>query len=196
LRGTHASIDDREARRLLLVTPKAFNSEFNTGMAAIGGAFYRKFGRERIGKTGIRSRRRLATKGKSKRSDVSVPNKVRALGFTGRINGKAQLAGKSLVMYSGSPVTYAHEFGATITPRRKRFLAVKVTNVSAARRAGVQIARGAKPKVLRVRKVVIKARLGFYRTWASFRAEANDRLHKIVARAKESTLRLVKRGTA
>jgi hypothetical protein len=185
-------VDDREVRRLMRDAPRAFNAEFNRSFARGASDFYRKFTRERLRKGGIQVRRRIAKKASG--GGVSVPVKARALGFRGVVVGRAELHRKAALMSNSNPVAVIHEEGGTIKPRRGPFLFVRVKNVAALRRSGVKVKRGARPKVLRVRSVTIRPRLGFMATWRAFIPELRDRFAKSLRAAADRAIVQAKRG--
>lgn len=178
---------------MLREAPDIFNREFNRGFRLTMGAFYRRFAAERLRKGGIQVRRRIARGG---RGGIFVPAKARALGFRGRMENTGRLGGKAAIASNRSPVAKAHEFGATIRPKRGKYLFIPVKSAAAARRAGVALKRGQKPKVLRVRRVTIKRRLGFFATWRAFRGEAIQRMGEALKRAAAATIRRAKRREA
>ena len=183
-------IDDSQVKALMRQSPKIFNQEFNRGFKGTMSAFAKAFVRERLGKGGIRVRRKGSF---PQRGKVTIPVKARKLGFNGGLVGEPSLQRKAAFIRNSNPIAKAHEFGAVITPKKGRYLFIPVTSVAKARRAGVQIPRGKKPKVIRVKKVVIKPRLGFLKTWSAFAPEARRRLNKIVERAVE---RVIKKARA
>lgn len=168
--------------------PRVLNSEFNRSFSRLGGAFYRRFARERLRRGGIQVRRKIARGGTG---GISIPARARALGFRGFLLGRENLNGKAALLRNTNPVAYAHEVGATITPRRGKYLFLRVKNLSAARKAGVRIRRGEKPAVIRVRRVRIEARLGFFATWRAFLPEARIRVFRSL---QEGVRRAVERG--
>lgn len=185
-------IDDSEVRELMEKTPRAFNSEFNRSFKATMGAFNKKFARERLRKGIVQVHRKISGGG---RRQVFMPKKMRAFGFAGRLFQEKRLNGKAASTSNKSKVAKAHEYGDVVTPPPgRRFLTIRVKSTAAARRAGVQVERGQNPRFLRVRSVVIKARLGFFTTWRSFIPEANQRMAKSLTRATESALRLSKKA--
>lgn len=179
-------IDDAQVKALLRQAPDVFNREFNRGFSRTMGAFYRKFTSERLKKGGIQVRRKGKTGGGG---GVFVPKKARFFGFTGKLEGKQRLGGKVVIGANRSPVAKAHEFGATIKPKKGQFLFVRIGSAAAARRAGIKIKRGQKPTVIRVRRVVIKPRLGFLKTFRAFTNEATRRLGESLNRAAQAAIR-------
>jgi hypothetical protein len=186
-------INDREVKRLMRDAPRVFNAEFNRSFARAAGAFYKKFAKERLKKGGIQVRRRLAKKASG--GGVSVPAKARALGFRGALLGRGELHRKAALMSNSNPVAVIHETGGTIRPRRGNFLFVRVKSVAALRRAGVKVKRGARPKVIKVRQVTIKPRLGFFSTWRAFLPELRQRLATSLKAASDRAVARAKRGT-
>lgn len=184
-------IDDAEVRAMLREAPEIFNREFNRGFQRTMGAFYRKFASARLRKGGIQVRRGSARGGGG---GIFVPRKARLIGFTGKLDNPGRLHGKVAIAANRSPVAAAHEFGATIRPKRGKHLFVRVKSAAAARRAGVPVKRGQKPKVIRAKKVVIKPRLGFFATWREFQPEAVKRLGDVLKRAAQATIRKAKRA--
>lgn len=185
-------IDDSQVKALMRQSPKIFNQEFNRGLARTMGAFTRKFAKERLGKGGIQVRRR----GRFSQGGggIFIPLKARKFGFVGNLSGKESLTRKVAVVRNNSPIAKAHEFGAVIQPKKGKFLFIGVKSVAKARRAGVNIPRGKKPKVIRVRRVVIKARLGFLKTFRSFIPEAKRRLNQSLQRAAQSAIKNARRA--
>ena len=184
-------IDDSQVKALLNQSPKIFNAEFNRGFSRTMGAFMRKFTKERLGKGGIKSRRRGIF---SQSGGIFIPTKARKLGFSGRLENKKSLARKVASVRNSSPIAKAHEYGAVIRPKKGRFLFIGVKSVAKARRAGVSIPRGKKPKVLRVRSVTIKPRLGFLKTFRAFIPEAKRRLNESLQRAAKSAVKNARRA--
>lgn len=186
-------IDDSQVKALMRESPKIFNQEFNRGLSRTMGAFARKFTKERLRKGGIQVRR----KGVFSKSGggISIPVKARKFGFVGRLDGKGSLNRKLAIVKNSSPVARIHEVGGTIHPGPgKKFLFIPVSSVAKARRAGVKIPRGKKPKVIKVKKVVIKPRLGFLKTFRAFIPEAKRRLNASLQRAVESAIRKARRA--
>lgn len=179
-------IDDSQVKALMRESPKIFNQEFNRSFARIMGAFTRKFAKERLGKGGIRVGRKGVF---SNRGGVKIALKARKLGFTGAFIGKGSLSGKAAVVRNSNPIAKAHEYGAVIRPSKGTHLFIPVRSVAKARRAGVNIPRGQKPKVIRVKKVVIKPKLGFFKTWRAFTPEATKRLGESLKRAAERIIK-------
>ena len=171
-------IDRAEVDRLMAQSPKIVNAEMNKAFVGTANEFYRVFTKERLsGKAGIRVRRKVAG-GTKKRGGVRVPARARAMGFGGFLVKRGQLAGKVAIMKNTSKIAIAHELGAVIRPKKGKHLFIKVSNFAAARRGGVQIKRGRKPKVIRVKSVKLKPRLQFIATWNRFVPRAVARLGK------------------
>lgn len=185
-----------EVDELLNQSPRIFNAEFNTEFRQSGTAFMRSFTRARLtGKGGLRVRRRV-TKRPRGRGGVSIPAKARALGFSASLSGRDNMDGKRLRIRNSNPVTIAHEEGAIITPKKGDFLYVRVSNRAKARRAGVNIRRGQKPSVIRVRKVVIKPRLKFMAHFRGFVSTIVGRMGRRLKRAGERAQATAKRRAA
>lgn len=187
-------IDEASIRKWLDTVPKVFNTEFNGGFRRLGGAFYRRFARERLRKGGIQIRRQGASRRGGGRRRVSIPKKARLAGFRGFVARQGQLPDKSLLMGTRNPVMIAHEFGATITPKTSRYLAVQVRRPSDRRKVS-QVRRGRRrtrrrlPFPVFVRRVVLRPRLGFVDTWVTFQSEATERLEKIIERSVQRAQR-------
>lgn len=183
-----------EVDRLVKQSPKITNAEMNRGFTGSANEFYRVFTRERLsGKGGIRVRRKVVG-GALKRGGVRVPARARAMGFGGFLLKRDILDGKTVVMRNTNPIALAHEQGAVITPKKGKHLFIPVKNLSAARRAGVKIGRGKRPKVIRVDAVRLKQRLKFILTWERFVPKVIDRLGKSLNRAKERIEAAARRG--
>lgn len=181
-------INDRQVDELVVKSPKIFNTEFNRGFTQTTTDFFRVFTRARLsGKTGIRVRRKVAKK-PGRRGKISIPAKARAFGFSASLRNRKTLDRKQSLMRNSSPVAISHEDGAVIRPKRGKYLFVRVKSVAAARRAGVNVKRGNKPKLLRVRSVTLKPRLKFIATWNAYVATARSRLFKTLQRARDRSI--------
>lgn len=193
------TIDDSQFKALLKVTPGELNREFNRGFGLTMGAFMRRFDKQAFGKGKIKIRRSGAFK--KRKGGIFIPKRSRKFGFTGRVHGRKRLEGKVAEVKNRSPHADAHEYGATIRPKRGRYLIIPVAgsnrnSVARARRAGVDIPRGQKPRFIKVRRVKIKARLGFHKTFRRFRPEAIRRFNVSVKRAIAASQRRAKRAKA
>lgn len=174
-------------------SPRVFNSEFNRSLGRAGTAFYRKFARERLKKGGVQVRRRVARRGAG--GGVSVPVKARALGFRGVVVGREKLHRKAALMRNSNPVALIHEEGGTIRPKRGPYLFVRVRSVAALRRS-VKVKRGQRPQVIRARRVTIRPKLGFLRTFRAFIPEARKRLADSLRRAAARAIERANRRAA
>lgn len=160
--------------------PKIVNAEFNRGMAATMGAFSREFTKARLSGGGITVRRRVRAKKKG-RGQPFVPAKARAVGFTARLSPTERLQGKTATFRTSNPILIAHEEGAIIRPRRGRFLTIQVKKKR--QKKDRRFKRGT--VVARVRRVVLRARLGFDASWRQFIPQALDRMRKTRDRATD-----------
>lgn len=152
-------VHDAAVRAAIQKLPIVANQEMNRGLQRIASGFYKAF-RPRLQGAGIKVRRRLSTG----RSKGGVPAVASAMGFRAKIDPRRGLEGKTLTLWSRSPVIYAHEFGAQI--RGNPLLAIgEPPRLS--RRGGYDRAKIGKV-IRRVRQVTIKPKLGFYDTWTTF----------------------------
>jgi len=126
-------------------------------------------------------------------TSVAIPRKARAMGFTGSVGPTKRLPGKILRLRSGSPVTHAHEFGAR--PQGHPWLYIPIRSQAEAKRLGIsdfsrrRAKRGKnkgqplqKPRMIRVRSVTIRPRLGFRRLWRAYERTISKRLHTTLTR--------------
>jgi hypothetical protein len=182
-----------EIDALIDEAPKTFNAEMNREFARTGTDFFRQFQRERLsGKSGIQVRRRVRSRSPG-RGGVAVPAKARAMGFNGILRVREKLDGKELLLRNSNPIAIAHEEGATIRPKKGQYLFVRIRNLAAARRAGVQIRRGRKPRVIRIRQVKLRPRLGFIASWTAYVRTAIQRLGQALERGSNRAIELAKR---
>lgn len=186
---------DQEAREVIRQAPRTFNAEFNRSLPRTLGEFMRSFTRTSLrGKGGIRVRRRVNRV--SSRGGPVIPAAARAIGFRGVLRRRGQLQGKEAAVRTTSPLAIIFEKGGVIRPRRGRFLTIQVDNVSAARRAGVRIRRGRRPRFIRVRSVRIRPRLRFFAQWRAFVPRARSRLFDSFKRARDRTQEQARRRAA
>ena len=186
-------IDAGPVLRFLEIAEDAVNAEFNDGLGRLGGAFFRRFARERLGGRGSGVRVRRTVGRQSERSAVRIPKRARAMGFVARLAPRGRLSGKTLTMGTSNRIAIGHEVGATIVARRRRLLTIRTRNRAEARRRGIK-PKGRPPFVLRrVRRVRLQPRLGYIRTWQRFLPEARDRLAKMSARGVRAGARAARR---
>ena len=190
-------IDDREWQALMSVAPRTVNSEFNRGLGATMGAFMRVFDKQAFG---ARSQGKIAVRRKGRfssgRGGVFIPAKSRKFGFKGSVEFRQSIDRKQAVVRNRSPVAISHELGAIIRPKRKKYLTLRIRSVAEARRRGVQIPRGGKPAVIRVKQVRIRPRLRFIATFIAFANEARTRLQHVLNRAAERSIQIAKARAA
>ncbi len=185
-------IDDSQFKLLMKSGPKIMNQEFNRGFKSTMSRFMKVFSKQAFGKGRFNVRRSGVFK--TRKGGITIPVKARKFGFVGRVHGTKSLQRKAAIVRNSAKFAVAHELGATIRPKRGKFLKIPVKSLAAARRAGVDIPRGKKPKFILVRKVRIKPRLRFIRTFGRFRGEAIRRLNKTLKRAAEGAIRRASRG--
>lgn len=184
-------IDKKQFDLLMKVTPKTMNQEFNRGFKTTMGRFMKIFSKQAFGKGRIDVKRTGAFK--KKKGGIAIPVKARKFGFVGRVHGTKSLHNKAAIVNNKAKFAVAHELGATIRPKKGKFLKIPIKSLAEARRAGVDIPRGKKPSFILVKKVRIKPRLRFLRTFGRFRGEAVRRLNKALKRAADGAIRRAKR---
>lgn len=178
-----------QVERLFLEAPKWTNQTLNQAFARAGGYFFKQFCRGyRVGGITVH-RRYVSKKGKalrekrqtgSSRYKVAVPKGAKLAGFKGEVQGIRWIQGKRLRIATRNPVMIAHEFGATIRPKTKKGLRIRIKTREQAQRTSQP---GHKlPFFIVVRQVKIPARLGFYRTWAQTTPALQDRIAKAINR--------------
>ena len=85
----------------------------------------------------------------------------------------------------------SHIFGATITPRRGRFLRIRVLSRAAARLGPL---KRKIPFFFLVRRVRIPKRVEFFGTWSAVQPQVSERLNRAIERIVHRAMR--KRGIA
>lgn len=154
---------DRGVSEMFLVAPKFINREMNAGLQQVSKAFYTEFGQKYLsGRPGVEIHRGERTKGKGSRSRF-VTRRARAAGFYGVIYRSKQMHGKTLAMGTRSVAMITHEYGARITPKKGKYLYVKVRTP-----AGAAAARAKVGSTILVRKVHVPKRLRFRASWRMF----------------------------
>jgi hypothetical protein len=174
------TIKDAPIRRRLRNVPKFVNTSMNRALASVGGKFSGAFSRQAFGAGKINIQAGGAKKKKAK-GGISIPVKMRNAGFKGELRRRDRLDGKRSSIRTSSPLMSSFEFGATITPRRGRFLYIPVKTAKekrAAVRSGAATQKQKTPFVLAVRRVVIRRRLGFFSTWRAMRQVNFDGIRK------------------
>lgn len=180
------TIDASQFESLVKVMPDIMNQEFNRGLKNAMSRFMKIFSKQAFGKGKINVRRNARFK--RRKGSITIPVASQKFGFVGRMHGTGSLQGKAAVVRNSAPFALSHELGATIRPKKGKFLKIPIKSVAEARRRGVDIPKGQKPKFLLVKKVKIKPRLRFHRTFRLFRNEAVRRLNKSLARAAKRSI--------
>lgn len=198
-----SDVNSQRLERFLSRVPDFYNSELNRAFSSTIGAFTRKFTKERLsGGAGITVRRRIrrrkktgekaAPRSRKNPGQPFVPVKARAAGFKASLSGLDSIAKKRGEFRTSNPVMLAHELGATIRPKRGRYLTISINKKRL--KKDRRFKRGT--IVARVRQVRLKPRLGFDKTWRSFLPEAQQRLAKARDRATQRANRLGRRRSA
>lgn len=200
------TLDEKAFRIAWEDAPDILNEEMNRELPRTGGEFARRFTKQRLGKGGIRIRRKGVVK-KTPEGQPALPKKMRLAGFKGEIRGRGNLETKRVAIRTRSPVMHGHEFGATRTKAAPGFL-FRFTN----QRKGITKKQREQAFVLKkngklllvvpkftgkgkarrrelvaiahfVQRVHNRARLGFRRTFRGFTSRAFERIAEGAGRA-------------
>lgn len=170
--------------------PNIFNQEYNRAMKSIGGKFTRYFN----DRTPLVVRRKTAGKsGGSAGSNVFVPKRLKAIGFSAKIRNFERLEGKFMRVGTRNPVMISQETGRPdpIRPRRGKYLLVRVTTTAgraavargAPRGTKTAIRRRTLPFAILVPQVKNEPRLQFLKSWRSFQPQASRGMREATSRA-------------
>lgn len=188
---------------MLRGSPKIFNQNINRAFQRIGGGFLRDFARSRLVR-GVYQVRRRGSVSRAARGQPTVPKKAKLAGFKAVISGRERLERKRLLIRTRNPALTIRESGGVIRPRHAKYLIIRGTargrgaSVRREQSRSRQIERFGRVRyekeVLRkVRRVEVRAVLGFVATWRRYLPAA----HQVFREALRGAVnRITKRAAA
>lgn len=161
--------------KAILAGERFYNASYNRSLRRTMSAFSRDFANKKL--TGADAAYRVRRRGGSKNlggNRIPIAKKAKTAGFKATIEKPNTIKGKTVMMRTRNPALVLRERGGVITPRRGKYLAVKIRTAKGRARLNrrFKATRGRAtrrlPFPVNVRRVRIEAKLGLLKHFAGY----------------------------